>query len=243
MRRFLFTVAVTFLLPLTASAQGTVRTYAPAFDPRSMSATIDNPSLPLVPGTEFHFAGTGTSRGETTIVTVTNETRSILGVRARVVRDRVFRGDTLVEDTYDWYAQDTAGNVWYLGEDTKEYKNGRLVGTEGSWEAGVRGAKAGIAMPANPSAHIGELYNQEQLKGVAEDRGVVIAVHASITVPAGTYRDCVETEDTTPLEPAVRERKFYCRGVGVVRERESAKAGSDLVEVKAGRAERKGART
>jgi hypothetical protein len=195
-----------------------------------MSATIDNPYLPLTPGMELHFRGTGSSRGETTIVTVTSETRVILGIRARVVRDRVFRGDTLVEDTFDWYAQDAAGNVWYLGEDTKAYKHGKFVGAEGSWEAGVRGATAGIAMPANPSAHIGELYRQEQLVGVAEDRGRVIAMRASVTVAAGTYRDCVETEDTTPLEPDLRERKFYCRGIGLVRERESPSAGSELVE-------------
>jgi hypothetical protein len=209
--------------------------YAPAFDRASRSARIDNPYLPLVPGTELRFAGTGTSRGETTIVTVTNETRSVLGVRARVVRDRVFRGDTLVEDTYDWYAQDAAGNVWYLGEDTKEYKNGRFVGAEGSWEAGVHGAEPGIAMPANPAERIGELYRQEHLAGVAEDRGVVKAIRQSVTVPAGTFRDCVETEDTTPLEPAVRERKFYCRGVGMVRESESSRAGSELVERRSGR--------
>jgi len=87
-------------------------------------------------------------------------------------------------------------------------------------------------MPANPAKHIGERYQQEQLAGVAEDRGRVIAIHASITVKAGTYQDCIETEDTTPLEPAVRERKLYCRGVGLVRERESDNTSSELVEVK-----------
>ena len=224
-----------FLFATTVvNGQKTARTYAPTFDPRTMSATINNPYLPLVPGAEYRFQGTGASRGETTIVTVTNQTRSIRGVDARVVHDRVFRGDTLVEDTYDWYAQDAAGNVWYLGEDTKEYKNGKLASTDGSWEAGVRGAEPGIAMPANPARHIGELYRQEHLAGVAEDRGRVIAVHASITVKAGTYQDCVETEDTTPLEPNVKERKLYCRGVGLVLERESATTSSELVEVKRG---------
>ena len=231
-RLALLAAVAPLFVSLPAHGQRATATYAPTFDPRSMSATIDNPYLPLVPGTEFRFRGTGASSRETTIITVTNETRMILGVRARVVRDRVFLGDTLVEDTFDWYAQDAAGNVWYLGEDTKEYKHGKLVGTEGSWEAGARGAEAGIAMPAKPEAHIGELYRQEQLAGVAEDRGKVVAMHASITVPAGTYRDCVETEDTTPLEPDVRERKFYCRGFGLVRERESARAGSELVGVR-----------
>jgi hypothetical protein len=229
-------IALLLLLIATSVVHGqrTARTYAPVFDARSMSATIDHPYLPLIPGAEYRFQGTGASRGETTIVTVTNETRSILGVPARVVHDRVFRGDTLVEDTYDWYAQDAAGNVWYLGEDTKEYKNGKLASTEGSWEAGVRGARPGIAMPANPAKHIGERYQQEQLDGVAEDRGRVVATHASITVKAGTYQDCIETEDTTPLEPVVRERKFYCRGVGLVRERESEATASELVAVKRG---------
>jgi len=231
-RLVLLATTAQLLLSTPAFGQRSGQTFAPAFEPRSMSATIDNPYLPLVPGTELRFRGTGASSHETTIITVSNETRSILGIQARVVHDRVFRGDTLVEDTFDWYAQDAAGNVWYLGEDTKEYKQGKLVGTEGSWEAGVHGAQAGIAMPANPAAHIGEMYRQEQLAGVAEDRGKVVAIHASITVAAGIYRDCVETEDTTPLEPDVRERKFYCRGVGLVRERESAAAGSELVEVR-----------
>jgi hypothetical protein len=202
--------------------------YAPAFDPASFVAAIDNPYLPLKPGTELHYAGTGTSRRERTVVTVTRQTKMILGVRAVVVRDQVFRDNVLIEDTFDWYAQDKDGNVWYLGEDTKEYKAEDVTSTAGSWEAGVNGAKAGIAMPANPMAQKGKAYRQEYLKGVAEDMGKVIAAHKTVRVPAATLNDCIETMDWSPLEPSVRESKMYCRGVGLVRETESPRGGSEL---------------
>ena len=106
-----------------------------------------------------------------------------------------------------------------------------LVTTKGSWEAGVDGAKPGIAMWTDPAAHVGQRYRQEYRPGVAEDMGKIVALHETVTVPNGTYRDCVRTEDTTPLEPKVREQKFYCRGVGVVKEVESPRAGSELVAV------------
>jgi hypothetical protein len=124
-------------------------------------------------------------------------------------------GET-VEDTFDWYAQDTLGNLWYLGEDTKEFENGKVVSTEGSWQAGVDGAEAGIIMPANPQ--VGMAWRQEYYAGQAEDQAEVLAVDGHVEVPAGTYDGVLRTRDFTPLEPTVEENKDYARGVGPVQE-------------------------
>jgi hypothetical protein len=205
--------------------------YAPRLDPAAFANAVTNPYFPLVPGTVFRFRGTGNARDETTVVTVTSDTRVVNGIRATVVRDQVYRAGELIEDTYDWYAQDGAGNVWYLGEDTKEYRNGRVVTTQGSWEAGVGAAKPGIIMWADPAAHVGERYRQEYLPGEAEDWGKVVAVGETVVVPYGRFQGCIKTEDTTPLEPNVREHKYYCRGVGVVKEAEQSGEGMELVAV------------
>jgi hypothetical protein len=197
--------------------------YAPTIDPADFVDVIDNPYMPLTPGTTTVFQG-GTERVE---VTVTHDTRVILGVTAVVVHDQAFDGDELIEDTFDWFAQDRAGNVWYLGEDTKELENGKVVSTAGSWEAGVDGAQPGIVMPAVPV--IGETYRQEFYEGEAEDMATVIETGGSVTVPAGTYEDTLVTEDVTPLEPDLLEHKTYARGVGVVKE--EVIGGDELVEL------------
>jgi len=120
----------------------------------------------------------------------------------------------VVEDTRDWYAQDSAGNLWYLGEETAEYENGEVVSTEGSWEAGVDGAQPGIAVPAEPAP--GMDYRQEYLHGEAEDEAVVLSVSEPVEAPSGTHTGALLTRDTTPLEPEIAELKFYARGVGPV---------------------------
>ena len=120
----------------------------------------------------------------------------------------------MIEDTFDWYAQDADGNVWYLGEDTKEFENGKLVTTEGSWETGVDGAQAGIALPADPEP--GLTYRQEYYAGQAEDGGTVLSVDELVEVPFGEFRDVLMTKDFTPLEPHLLEHKFYAKGVGPV---------------------------
>jgi hypothetical protein len=211
-------------------AGGQTAPYAPRLDPKSFAPTVTNPYFPLTPGTTFRYRGTGDSRDETTVVTVTRETRVVMGIRATVVRDQVFQKDKLVEDTFDWYAQDSAGNVWYLGEDTKELRDGRVVSTKGSWEAGVAGAQPGVIMWADPAAHLNQPYRQEYRRGVAEDMGKVLAVRAAVAVPFGKYEGCIETEDTSPLEPHAKERKYYCRGVGLVKEQGQDEA-SELVAV------------
>ena len=153
-------------------------------------------------------------------ITVTGELKTVLGIDATVVRDSVYVDGALVEDTYDWFAQDGEGNVWYLGEDSTEYEDGAVVSTEGSWEAGVDGALPGIVMPADPE--VGDAFRQEFLPGVAEDLGEVIDTGGSATVPAGSFDDVVTTEDWTPLEPEVVEHKQYAAGVGKIAERKVA---------------------
>ena len=169
---------------------------------------IDNPYFPLAPGSRWVYRETATDGSkQRVVVKVTHRTRLIAnGVRARIVRDTVSERGHVIEDTFDWYAQDAGGNVWYLGEDTKEYENGTVVSTKGSWEAGVNGARGGLIMPANPRP--GMQYRQEYLAGEAEDKARVVSVFA----------DSVLTREWTPLEPKRFEYKLYARGVGTVLE-------------------------
>ncbi len=201
--------------------------YEPGVVAREFVAGVDNPYFPLAPGTVYRYESTN---GEKNVVTVTGQTKDIQGIAATVVLDREYDGDgALAEETYDWYAQDRAGNVWYLGEDARELENGRVVSTSGSWQAGEAGAKPGLIMPANPS--VGQAYRQEYRRGVAEDQGRVAALNVSATVPQGSFSDCIRTVDTTPLEPTVRETKLYCRGVGLVQENEGPNTVNRLVTV------------
>jgi hypothetical protein len=151
-------------------------------------------------------------------------------VTVTVVHDRVFTAGELTEDTFDWYAQDTAGNVWYLGEATVEY-DGDSTSTAGSWEAGVDGAQPGIVMLAHPA--VGDAYRQEYLAGEAEDAAKVIELGGTVTVRAGMFRDVVTTEDWTALEPKILEHKSYAPGVGVVLERlvKGGKERNELVKI------------
>jgi hypothetical protein len=177
--------------------------------------TIDNPWMPWRPGTVWRFVGKTADGTERTVVTVTHRTRMVQGVRTTVVHDVVHLNGKLLEDTFDWYAQDSRGNVWYFGEHTKEY-DGSKVDTSGSWEAGVDGAKAGIAMEGHPT--VGDRYYQEYYPGEAMDQGRVLSTDASADVPFGRFTGLLETKDFTRLEPKADEHKYYKRGVGVVLE-------------------------
>ena len=185
-------------------------------NPAEFTTQITNPYFPLTPGRRLVYReqdAEGTLQKGVTHVT--KRTRVIAnGITARVVHDVVSEQGAPVEKTFDWYAQDSAGNVWYLGEDTKEYEHGKVVSTKGSWQAGVDGAEAGVIMEAQPQ--VGDIYRQEYYKGEAEDQAKVVRLDAKASVPAGKYEGCLETEDTTPLEPDVIERKFYAKGVGPV---------------------------
>jgi hypothetical protein len=186
--------------------------------PEDFTTTIDNPYWPMRPGTRWVYRETDTT-GATSrvVVTVTDQTKTIAnGIEARVVRDVVTEDGKPVEITHDWYAQDKDGNIWYLGEAVRNYENGRLADTKGSFEAGVDGAQPGIAMPGDPEP--GLTYRQEYYKGEAEDRGAVITVgEERVQVPFGYFdRAVLMTRDLAPTEPKTQELKFYVPGIGPV---------------------------
>ena len=193
--------------------------YAPKIDPADFVAVIDNPYFPLKPGTGFHYRGVA-ENGRTPQaddMVVTHRTRQIMGVTATVVRDTVSSHGRPIEKTVDWYAQDKAGNVWYMGEDTREREHGRFVKQDDSWEAGVDGAKPGIVMSGRPRA--GAAYRQEYYPRHAEDQARVVGRGGALHVPAGSYKAPLLTEETSPrLDPGVVERKEYVAGVGDVKE-------------------------
>jgi hypothetical protein len=213
-------------VPVASASAGNA--YDPQIDPANFVPQVDNPYFPLVPGARWVYAGTTDAGKERVEVEVTNQTKTVLGVPTVVVHDRAFIDGELEEDTLDLYAQDLQGNVWYFGEDTHEFKDGKAVSSKGSWEAGVDGAKPGIVMKAKPK--LGETYRQEYLKGAAEDMGTVIGVHASGTVPYAKFTSSVRTKDFSPLEPKLVEHKFYAPDVGLVLEN-TLKGGFGRVEL------------
>jgi hypothetical protein len=196
--------------------------------PSTLTSTVTNPFFPLAVGSVLTYAGMTDEGLETIVVEVMPGTRNVNGVAARIVRDRVYLEGDLIEDTFDWYAQDAAGNVWYLGEDSKEIENGTVVSTEGSWEWGEDGALPGIIMWAEPSAHIGEEYRQEYYEGEAEDWGKVLATGRSVNVPAGNLTGCIEVEEWNALEANSTEKKFFCPQLGFALE---ITADGELVEL------------
>jgi len=172
---------------------------------------IDNPWWPMTPGTTYVYEDTeGEEHNE---VYVTHETKEILGVTCTVVRDRVWVEGELVEETLDWYAQDKDGNVWYFGEDSKEFVDGQVIPL-GSWEAGVDGAKPGILMLASPRS--GDSYRQEFLEDEAEDMGKVLRLAGHASVPYGSFYSCLVVKEWTPLDRGTVEFKYYAPGVGLV---------------------------
>ncbi len=187
-------------------------------DPADFSTNIDNPYWPMSPGNKWFYSETDTVGGrEKVVVEVTGKTKMIAnGIEARVIRDTVTENGIPVEITDDWYAQDKAGNIWYLGEYVTNYKNGKVVDHSGSFEAGVDGAQPGIAMPANPEP--GMTYRQEYYKGEAEDKGAVVTVgDEQVQVPFGFFdKGVLMTRDLVPTEPKVQELKFYVPDVGPV---------------------------
>jgi hypothetical protein len=187
--------------------------YQPEVNPKKFGTEIDNIYFPLTPGSMSVY--NSTTDGQKVVVVVLNDTRIILGVECVVVRDTVSSGQSIVEDTLDWYAQDNDGNVWYFGEDTKEYDtNGKVVSTAGSWEAGVDGAKPGIIMLADPLA--GLTYRQEYSRGNAEDMAMIMDLNMTITVPIGSFDQVLRTREWSALDPSVLEDKYYVAGIGCV---------------------------
>jgi hypothetical protein len=180
------------------------------------SARVDNKWFPLVPGAYSVFEGSALDDGERVsrrvLTTVTDLTKVIDGVNAMVVWERDYTEGEEVEAELAFFAQDIYGSVWYFGEDTKAYENGKVVSTKGPWEAGVDGAKPGILMQADPK--VGQSYFKEHYPGEAMDTARVLSSNASVTVPYGSFDHVLETKEWTPLQPGFSERKCYVRGVG-----------------------------
>jgi hypothetical protein len=203
-------------------AEERAASYAPNIASAKFVKVVDNPYFPLEPGTTWIYEGKtpeGTERVEDTVL---QKTKRVMGVECVVLRDRVWLNGELIEDTLDWHAQDKEGNVWYFGEYTKEYENGKVVSTEGSFEAGEEGALPGIIMPADPK--VGDSYRQEYYKGEAEDMAEVISANGSglndaVSTPYDSFsKDVLVTKDWNPLEPDILEHKYYAPGIGLIGE-------------------------
>jgi hypothetical protein len=190
--------------------------YRPKIVAARFTTKIDNPYYPLAPGTSYTFEGVAAGLHETDTVTVTHQTKVIMHVRCVVVRDEVRTNGQLTELTFDWYAQDRDGNVWYFGEDSHEYSSGSPVSAFGSWQAGVAGAQPGIVMPGSPER--GQRYRQEYRQGQAEDMAEILRLGDTAKVPYKSFHSVIVTKDWSPLEPGIVEQKYYASGVGVVQE-------------------------
>ena len=207
--------------------------YHPAIDPTNFVATIDHPFFPLVPGTTFVYESHTPDGLEHDEFAVTRNTRVILGVTCTEVHDTVTTNGVLTEDTLDWFAQDMAGNVWYFGENTHELTDGLISTIDGTFMGGIDSAEPGIIMEAHPA--VGDFYRQEFDLDNAEDFAEVIGLSDTVTVPDGTFTNCLNTRETTPLEPDLHEHKFYASGVGTVLETdEDTGVRTELIQVKTG---------
>jgi hypothetical protein len=220
--------AIAGALVLAAPALSAPSCPRPPALPEEFADQIDNPYLPLKPGTTLTYRGKLDRQSATDVLAVTNMTKMILGVTTTVVHDQVFIKGELVEDTFDWFAQDANGNVWYFGEDTKELENGQVVSTEGSWEAGVDNARAGIFMPATPQ--VGQAFKQEDAKNVAEDCTKIVDLNASVKTRFVSSNEALKTEEFSLLEPDVLDNKYYVQGIGLVRE-QTIQGGTDFLEL------------
>jgi len=213
-KRFLILASLLPAMLLTSAFPAGAMT-SRQIDPGNFVSKIDNPYFPLRPGTTFTYRGETEGVPTRNVTIVTNDTKVILGVTTTVVHDQVYENGVLAEDTFDWYAQDKAGNVWYFGEDTKELdENGNVISTEGTWEAGVNGAEPGIVMEANPKK--GDKYQQEFAADVAEDMAQVVGFVDSFCVSYGCFNNVLVTKEWTPLERGVVENKYYAKGVGFI---------------------------
>jgi hypothetical protein len=194
------------------------------------SARVTNPYFPLLPGMRWEYRGVKDGRPLRDVVLVTNRIERIGGVPCAAVIDRNYADGRLAEFTVDWYTQDEKGTVWYFGEATKELdRQGRVTSTEGSWRAGRDGARQGVFMPAHP--RVGQSFAQEHYPGHAEDRFEIVSRAATVGVPFGAFPGrALRTEEWTPLEPGVRDAKWYVKGIGEVRQA-TLKGGDERAEL------------
>jgi hypothetical protein len=210
-------LVILLLLVFTGSFHGdslAQEKYNPVINPEDFSTVIDNPYFTMIPGTTFVFEKESDEGVERIEAYVTDTTRNIIGVETLVVYERTWLEDELIEETYDWFAQDKEGNVWYFGEDSKEFEDGEVSTTFGSWEAGVNDAKPGILMKAKPA--VGDFHYQEYSEGVAIDTSDILDVNVSIKTKFGSFTGCVKNKEGSALAKDLLEHKYYCPEAGNV---------------------------
>jgi hypothetical protein len=193
----------------------------PRYSPNDYTTRIDNPWFPLRPGTTYIYEGVESGARTRDRMTVTSTTKNIDGIDCRVISDKVFKNGRLAERTKDYYTQDEDGNVWYFGEDTAELdKHGNVTSRDGTWRTGRNGARAGVFMQSFPQK--GASFYQELDRGNAEDHYLVQNLTSEVKVPYGHFgrnplrRSVEKTKEWSPLEPNIREVKFYAFGVGQI---------------------------
>ena len=221
MKRFALVAGVLGAALFVACGGGNGGQAPPGINPADFGTTIDNPLFPLSSLKPKLFEGeerdpeTGEVIKTRLESTPLPQTDTVAGVEVLVLQEKDYEDGELVESTLDYFALHRDGSVWYFGERVDEYEGGKVVGHKGQWLAGEGGNQPGVYMPAQPKA--GDEFAQEAAPGVAEDRSKVVAVNQTVTTPAGTFTGCIKTEDFSPLDN-VAEFKYYCPGVGLVRE-------------------------
>ncbi len=214
---------ITSLLLLTACKKDKTRIIDTSYKPEvnsskfTNSTIITNPYFPVTAGKKYIYEGQTHDGLEKIEEQRLNTTKIILGITCIIVNFKAFLNGILIEEAWDWYAQDNNGNVWYFGEDVNNYhNNGSLKDHAGSWQAGMDGAQAGTIMPANPQT--GFAYREEYYFNHAEDRAEITGTGLTVTIPLGTYTNCIKTRNWTELEPDLNETKFYAPGIGLIKE-------------------------
>lgn len=196
------------------------RPYDPDVEPDDLHPRVTNPFFPLPVGARWVYRAVTPDGVERGVVTVKEGAKDLWGTRARIVRDTATLDGELLEDTFDWFAEDEDGNAWYMGENTTQYEGGEPVGHEGSWKSGVHGALPGVVMLGDPQ--VGCRYRQEYLAGEAEDYARVVALDQAVTVPAGHFTHCIKTRERSAIDPDLDEAKYFCPGIGLALVEEGA---------------------
>ena len=216
-------LAATFLLLAFGCKKETTRqidsSYKPDINPANFSSSIDitNEYYPAIPGKKYIYEGQTDEGLERVEELRLDDTKTIMGIACIIVNFKGYLNGRLMEETWDWYAQDNDGNLWYFGEAVDNYNsNGTLLDHDGSWEAGIDGAQPGMIMPANPQT--GMKYREEYYFNHAEDEAEIIGTGLSETISLGTYNNCIKTKNWTALEPDALENKIYAPGVGLIKE-------------------------
>lgn len=183
-----------------------------AVDPANFGSTINNPWLPLTPGTVLTYEGTKDGKPAKLVVTVSKKKKTVNGVDCVVAEELVSLAGTPADRTVAYYAQDRDGNVWYFGEDVQELNSkGKVVKTEG-WHAGIDGASPTMVMEAAPAV------GHTLVNAYTNDRSEVVSLAKPVKVPFGSYKDALLIKEWTPDEPDVLVNKYYVRDIGPVRD-------------------------